>query len=332
VGATKTTLCLIHDGRPVVLRTVLWGGNHLTHALAVRYACTFAEAERRKRAMGVQELEMWLEPLLRELRVSLHAYEGTAHQRLSHCWVSGGGSKLRELSGHVAHELGLTPVGPRQGFGANCPRAFSIAFGLAIHPKIVRPRWKTKAIGSDVALDLAATADGSAARSKESQQDRRLALWGGLILGVLVLIDLSVRVYVKESTLTQLKQALQAQFAQSFGEGGSPGQELDVARSRVAQLDKSLAVIDRSRASVLVNLSDLSKQLPAGIPLTIRELTVEGASVHMEGETNSFDSVEKIKQAFTSNQLFQAVSVTDTRVGAVPSQVVFRLTYTVQRP
>jgi general secretion pathway protein L len=228
--------------------------------------------------------------------------------------------------------LGLTPVGPRQGFGANCPRAFSIAFGLAIHPKIVRPRWKTKAIGSDVALDLVATADGSAARSKESQQDRRLALWGGLILGVLVLIDLSVRVYVKESTLTQLKQALQAQFAQSFGEGGSPGQELDVARSRVAQLDKSLAVIDRSRASVLVNLSDLAKQLPAGIPLTIRELTVEGASVHMEGETNSFDSVEKIKQAFTSNQLFQAVSVTDTRVGAVPSQVVFRLTYTVQRP
>ena len=331
VGATKTTLCLICDGRPVVLRTVLWGGNHLTHALAVRYACTFAEAERRKRTMGVQELEMWLEPLLKELRVSLHAYEGTAHQRLSHCWVSGGGSKLRELNGHVAHELGLTPVGPRQGFGADCPRAFSIAFGLAIHPKIVRPRWKTRAIGSDVALDLASTAKESAARGKESQRDRRLAVWGALILGVLVLIDLSVRVYVKESTLAQLKQVLQAQFAQSFGEGGSPGQELDVARSRVAQLDKSLAVIDRSRHSVLLNLSDLAKQLPAGIPLTIRELTVEGTSVHLEGETNSFDSVEKIKQAFTSNQVFQGVSVTDTRVGAAPSQVVFRLTYTVQR-
>jgi general secretion pathway protein L len=332
VGATKTTLCLIHEGRPVVLRTVLWGGNHLTHALAVRYACTFAEAERRKREMAVQEVDAWLEPLLKELRVSLHAYEGTAHQRLSHCWVSGGGSKLRQLSGHVAHELGLTPVGPRQGFGANCPRAFSIAFGLAIHPKIVRPRWKAKAIGSDVALDLGAVADESAARRKESQQDLRLALWCGLILGILALIDLSVRVYLKDSTLTALKLALQAQFAQSFGEGGTPGQELDVARSRVAQLDKSLSVIDRSRNSVLLNLSDLTKQLPAGIPLTIRELTVEGASIHLEGETNSFDSVEKIKQAFTSSQQFQGVAVTDTRVGAGPSQVVFRLTYTVQRP
>lgn len=332
VGATKTTLCLIHEGRPAVLRTVLWGGNHLTHALAARYACSFAEAERRKRAMAVQEIDAWLEPLLKELRVSLHAYEGTAHQRLSHCWVSGGGSKLRELSGHVAHELGLTPVGPRQGFGANCPRAFSIAFGLAIHPKIVRPRWKPKSIGSNLGLDLTATADAASARTSESRQDQRLALWGGLILALLALTDLSVRVWVKQSTLTHVRQGLQAQFAQSFGEGASPGEELDVARYRVAQLDKSLTVIDRTRNSVLANLSDLAKQLPPGIPLTIRELTVEGLSVHFEGETNSFDSVEKIKGAFVTNQLFQGVSVTDTRVGAAANQVVFRLTYTVQRP
>jgi len=149
---------------------------------------------------------------------------------------------------------------------------------------------------------------------------------------VLALTDLSVRVWVKQSTLTQVKQGLQAQFVQSFGEGASPGEELDVARYRVAQLDKSLAVIDHSRNSVLANLSDLAKQLPPGIPLTIRELTVEGASVHLEGETNSFDSVEKIKQAFGTNQLFQGVSVSDTRVGATANQVVFRLTYTVQRP
>ena len=112
VGASKTTLCLVHEGRPVLLRTVLWGGNHLTLALAVRYACSFAEAERRKRAMAVQEVDAWLEPVLKELRVSLHAYEGTVHQRLTHCWVSGGGSKLRELSGHMATSAGLTPGRP----------------------------------------------------------------------------------------------------------------------------------------------------------------------------------------------------------------------------
>jgi general secretion pathway protein L len=280
--------------------------------------------------MAVQEVDAWLEPLLKELRVSLHAYEGTSHQRLSHCWVSGGGSKLRELSGHVAHELGLIPVGPRQGFGSNCPRAFSIAFGLAIHPKVVRPRWKTKTIGSDVALDLTAPSDAVAA--VESRQDRRLALWGGVILGLLALADLTVRVVIKESTLTHVKQELQAQFVQSFGTSAGPGEELDVARYKVAQLEKSLVVIDTGRNNVLASLSDLAKQLPSGIPLTIRELTIEGLSIHLEGETNSFDAVEKIKQAFASNSIFQGVSVSDTRVGAVPNQVVFRLAYTVQRP
>ena len=57
---------------------------------------------------------------------------------------------------------------------------------------------------------------------------------------MLALTDLSVRVWVKQSTLTQVKQGLQAQYVQSFGEGASPGEELDVARYRVAQLDKSL--------------------------------------------------------------------------------------------
>src|SRR4026207_120784 len=113
VGASKTALCLVHEGRPVLLRTVLWGGNHLTHALAVRYACNFADAERRKRAIAVQEVDTWLEPVLKELRVSLHAYEGTVHQRLTHCWVSGGGSKLKELSGHMARQWVWARVGPR---------------------------------------------------------------------------------------------------------------------------------------------------------------------------------------------------------------------------
>ncbi len=332
VGATKTTLCLIREGRPALLRTVLWGGNHLTHALAVRYACGFAEAERRKRAMAVQEVDAWLEPLLKELRVTLHAYEGTNRQRLSHCWVSGGGSKLRELSGHVAQELGLVPVGPRQGFGASCPRAFSIAFGLAIHPKVVRPRWKPKAIGSDLAVDLKSAAAPAADRADAMRRDRRLAVWGAVLLMALALIDLSVRVVLKESTLKELKQGLHAQYAQTFGEGAAPGEELDVARYRVGQLEKSLAVIDGSRSNVLAHLTSLAKQIPPGVPVTVRELTIDGTTVHLEGETSSFDAVEKLKQAFAANEKFHDVAVSDTRVGVQANQVVFRLAYTVLQP
>jgi general secretion pathway protein L len=332
VGASKTTLCLVHEGRPVLLRTVLWGGNHLTLALAVRHACSFAEAERRKRAMAVQEVDAWLEPVLKELRVSLHAYEGTVHQRLTHCWVSGGGSKLREMSGHMAHQLGLVPVGPRQGFGSSCPRAFSIAFGLAIHPNIVRPRWKSRLAGSGLAIDFKSGTDAASTTTDVSKQDRRLALWGGLILAVLGLLDLSVRVALKDSTVKNLKSGLQAQYEQTFGPGASPGEELDQARYRQSQLEKGLSILDGTHYNVLAALAELVKHVPPGVPLKVRDLTIDGTSVHLEGETTTFDAVEKIKQAFVTDETFQDVSISDTRVGAVPNQVVFRLTYMVQRP
>ena len=332
VGASKTTLCLVHEGRPVVLRTILWGGNHLTHALAVRHACSFADAERRKRALAVQQVDAWLEPLLRELRVTLHAYEGTERGRLTHCWVSGGGSKMRELGGYVAHQLGLYPVGPRQGFGTDSPRAFSIAFGLAIHPKIVKPRWRFKPSPLGLALDLKSVTDEAKPGSDTSKQDRRLAIAGTLVLGLLAVADFSTHFMLKDQRVAQLRMTLQHHYEQSFGAGAAPGEELDQARYRLGLVDKSLGVVAGSQETVLSTLSTFVKQLPAGTAVQVRELTVDEGVILMEGETTSFDAVENIKQTFASSSEFREVSVTDTRVGAAPNQVVFRMTVTVSQP
>jgi general secretion pathway protein L len=332
VGASKTTLCLVHEGRPVVLRTILWGGNQLTYALAARHAYSFAEAERRKRAMAVEQVEVWLEPLLRELRVTMHAYEGTDRGRLTHCWVSGGGSKLREIGGFVAHHLGLYPVGPRQGFGTNSPKAFSIAFGLAIHPKIVKPRWRFKPSPIGLALDLKSVTDKARPESDRSKQDRRLAIGGALLIGLLAVADFSVHFMLKDQRVAQLGRTLQKHYEQSFGATAAPGDELDQARYRLGLVEKSLAVVDGSRGRMLPTLSTFVKRLPAGTAVKVRELTVDEGVILLEGETTSFDAVEKIKQTFASSAEFREVSVTETRVGASPNQVVFRMTVTVSQP
>ncbi len=332
VGASKTTLCLVHEGRPVVLRTVLWGGNHLTHALAAHHACTFAEAERLKRKMAVEQVETWMEPLLRELRVTIQAYEGPERGRLTHCWVSGGGSKLREVGGFVANQLGLYSVGSRQGFGADSPRAFSVAFGLAIHPKIIKPRWRFKASPLGLALDLK-TASGEAESTSDTHvQTRRLAIGVAFLIGVLAMVDLSVHLLLQDTRVAHLKAALQTRYEQTFGTNAAPGDELDQARYRIGSIEKTLAVIDRSQGNVLPALSIFIKQLPPGTPVKVRELTVDDGIILLEGETTSFDAVEKIKHTFATSSRFQDVSVTDTRVGAGPNQVVFRMSVTVNRP
>lgn len=332
VGASKTTLCLIHEGRPVVLRTVLWGGNHLTQALAIQRACTFPEAERLKRGMAVEHVEPWLEPLLRELRVTIQAYEGSDRGRLTHCWVSGGGSKLREIGGFVAQQLGLYPVGPKQGFGADSPRAFSIAFGLAIHPKIIKPRWRFKPSPLGLALDLKSVTEEGTAKSDTSKRDRRLAIGAALVVGLLAIADFTIHLMLQDNRVSRLKTALQTQYEQAFGSNAAPGDELDQARYRMASVEKTLAIVDGSQGKALPTLSAFVKQMPPGTPVKVRELTVDGGTILMEGETTSFDSVEKVKQTFLSNPQFEDVSVMETRVGAGPNQVVFRMTVTVSRP
>jgi len=332
VGASKTTLCLVHEGRPVVLRTILWGGNQLTRALAIREACSFGDAERLKRAMAVEQVDAWLEPLLRELGVTIQAYEGADRGRLTHCWVSGGGSKLREIGGFIARRLGLYPVGARQGFGPDSPRAFSIAFGLAIHPKIIKPRWRFKPSPIGLALDLKGVTDDAAPKSELSKQDRRLAIGAALLIGLLAIADFTIHLMLKDRRVDHLKTALQQNFERSFGTGAAPGDELDQARYRLDALDKALDAVDGSRGSVLPTLSAFVKQLPVGTPVKVRELTVDGGIILMEGETTSFEAVENIKQTFASNSQFEEASVTETRVGASPNQVVFRMTVTVKRP
>jgi general secretion pathway protein L len=96
-------------------------------------------------------------------------------------------------------------------------------------------------------------------------------------------------------------------------------------------LDKALGVVDTVDGKVLHTLSTFVKQLPPGTMVKVRELTVDGAAILMEGETTSFDSVERLKQTFASSPRLKDVAVTETRVGAGPNQVVFRITVTVEK-
>ncbi|GIW56189.1 MAG: ATPase [Nitrospiraceae bacterium] len=330
LGASKSTLCLIHQGRPLLLRTIPWGGDRLTEALASRYACSFAEAERRKRGMAASQMEPWLDSLLKDIRMTLHAFESTTRSRIRHCWVSGGGSKLREVNGYLARQLELVPVGPRQGFGADCPRAFSVAFGLAIHPKIVRPRWKIRAPRSAVALDLKHIAESAETKPAVARRDVWLAAAGVLVLCLLALADLFVRVSLIDSRVKELKAALQAQFQRDFGGGAAPGEELDQARARLDGVKKALSIIDGSQTRALPVFAQVVKHVPRGLRFSVRELTIENGAVHLEAETDSFEAVEKVKQAFVASPAFQEVAVSDTRVGASAKQVVFRLAFKVQ--
>ncbi|MFO0773587.1 MAG: pilus assembly protein PilM [Nitrospiraceae bacterium] len=329
IGATNTTLCLIHQGRPWVLRTLSWGGTALTRALAHRYSWSVEEAERRKRVASVQLGEEWIEPLLREVRLALHSYEASTETPLEHCWITGGGSKLRQFPEYLAHRLGLTLVGPREGFGANSPQAFAVAYGLALHPKLTGRRWlgpaRPAALGYDLKHQL------QASQQAGTQPSRRQWAMAAVAAGVLLSVgvaDVWTRATLKESRVKQDKAALNTFAQRIVGGTVPPGEEVEYVRAQIQSIGKRLDVLEDQRTAVLPTLSLLVKQLPPNVTIKVRNLLMEGTAVQIEAETDSFESVERIKRALAGEQRFQDIVVGDARVGVNANQVIFRLTFT----
>lgn len=331
VGATKTTICLIHRDRPWLLRTLSWGGNHLTQALAQRYQWTLEESERRKRMATVQLGEEWIEPLVREVRLALHAFESSTQTRIQHLWVSGGGAKFRHFPEYLGQKLELDMVGPREGFGQTSPRAFSVALGLALHPKVLGRRWLAKSNGAALGYDLKRQLhEGQRVRSQEIKQD---TIWASVGLACLIALgigDVWTHVSLKRDQVRQDRAALQAFYQRTIGGDALPGEEVDRARSQVVSLSKRIELLESQQTPVIPTLAKLVRRLPSSGTVRVRGLLMEGPGVQLEAETDSFDSVERIKKSLQQETGFQEIAVSDARVGASPNQVIFRLTFTAE--
>src|SRR5262249_26514387 len=149
-------------------------------------------------------------------------------------------------------------------------------------------RWRFTPSPLGLALDLKTAGSESAATAAISKQDRRLIIGAAVVIGLLALVDFSIHLMLQDQRVAKLKAALQTQYELVFGSSALPGDELDQARYRMGQVDKALSVIENSHGKVLQALSTYVKQLPAGTPVKVRELTVDGGTILMEAETTSF--------------------------------------------
>lgn len=332
IGESKTTVCLTHQGRPSVIRTIAWGSQQLTRALANRNGGSYADAEERKKQLSARELEPWLISLVRDLQITLHGYETTTKTRLRQCWLSGGGSELPDLPAWLAEKLELELLDLGAAPGTLCPPAFAIAYGLAVKPH----RLKLGArLGIGQPTSLAINLNRVTATTEAVAGTQRRGLWlaaaGLASLLLLGLADLSLGLFLKENRAQESGAILQTRFREQWpGLDPRGGDEVDRAKSALTDVRKTLSYLGGDRPGVLLLLRKLTQQLPKGLALRLNVLTVERGTLQFEAETDSFESVEKVKQGLLAFPGVQDVTVSDTRVGAKPKQVRFRVAITLQ--
>lgn len=166
------------------------------------------------------------------------------------------------------------------------------------------------------------------------KQHRRLAIIAGLVIAVLALLDFSGSLLSARPACHTIESPRSSvSTSRSLGPERAPRPgRVDQAKYRIGVLDKALGLVDATDGKVLFTLSTFVETTSTWYDDQGPRAGRGWLGHPHGGETSSFDAVEQIKQAFAASPRLAEVSVTETRVGASPNQVVFRISVTVEKP
>jgi general secretion pathway protein L len=342
LGASKTTISILRQGRLQFARSLPRGGNALTESLRQRLGLPAAQAEALKlearggeRDQVAEVTAAFVNQLLKEIDHTLLAYgtraEGEA--TVAEFVLLGGGAGLagavegfRERYGGATlfdADRRLWPPSPT----ALQPRAnlvMPVALGLAL--RLVKRQ----------ATGLNFRQEEFALRKSYDEIRGQLFSLGGMVtlLVGLALFDLYYHLHHKELRYAQLQQQVESLFREAFPEVRRVGNELAQARERLRELESNLrgvGSLSGPQGSALEMLRELSVRLPHDLQLKITDLTISTEGIGISGETLSFDGVDNLKKAFAASPYFEEVKVSQARAGATGKGVEFKLAITLKK-
>ena len=327
LGATQTGIFLFQGKRALLARTLPYGGQDLTQALAEGLNQDPAEAEALKRNMDLENegppaaelplLVQALEPLLVEIERTLAASlpEDAAAPVVL---LAGGGARTQGLTAYLSRRLGLT-VAPFPMAGLNLAEdglspEFAPAFGLALlglWPKH-RPNLRQGRLAPAQAL---------------VRHKGQLALAAaGLFLAILFSLTALIADYrYHVGRYREVKAEVQQVFKATV-----PGETQMV--SPLAQLRHE---VEKSRAGgagvaaggrrVLDVLLAVSQVTGTRRGLRVLDLSITPSVVELKGEGGKFEDVDRLKEDLAQLPLFSEVTVGGARIDQATRKMTFTL-------
>jgi type IV pilus assembly protein PilM len=342
IGASKTVVCILRGGLTTFVRTILWGGQDVTAALSAGFGISPEEAEEWKRESDLtgedvsalnrkdatETIRRAVEPLLAELHRTIHVYhalDGLESQvPMTGIALYGGGGKLKGLASYLASELdtqamSLTPK-VVSGNGRQWDPVFAVALGLAL--KGAQPPG-----GSRMNFRK-----GEFAPSRETTglSAKVRYLWiGAFLVLALGVADLYTKYTIRETRFQELKMQVRAQFTTMFPGVHNIVDEVQQAKTAVNELKKKASLFGTGDWTPLQLMAELTQRMPSSVKIEVQDLAIEPGRLRLEAETDSFESVDKVKASLGQFEAFRDVTVSDAKVSADQSKVRFRMTMTL---
>ena len=343
LGASKTTVKIIQEGRVRFTRSIARGGHALTEAIRQRLTLTTAQAEAlklsapaRERSQITQAVEAFLGTLAKDIDHTLLAFATQADERetVRELILQGGGARLPEAVPFFSERYGvptmvfdadqrLFPPSPLSLYPQTAP-VMPVALGLALR------RVRRRAVGLDFRRE-----EFTLRKSYEEMRGQLISLGvaGALLVG-LSLFHLYYQLGTKEHRNKDLQGQVETIFRDTFPDVRRSGNEIVQVREKLRELEtklKGIGTLGGLQGSSLEMLRELSVRIPQNLRVKIVDLSISIEGIGISGETNSFDGVDTLKKAFESSPYFEEVKVSQAKAGLDDKVVEFRISITLKK-
>ena len=151
---------------------------------------------------------------------------------------------------------------------------------------------------------------------------KRMLIIAGAAAAVLAGINLGVKYYLVETSYSKLDREIREIYRQVAPESRSAPDPVRQLRMKLEDAKKKFGVLGTGSSAL-----DVMKAVTEGIPKEVRvsfqDFSLEGDRLKLQGEAESFESVDKMKAELQKAPPFADIQVQDTRMGA-NNKVKFR--------
>lgn len=307
IGAEESSLCFIKGGAPLMIRSIGAG----TKAFSEKSGLSTAHF------------------LVREVLKTIQALKSETGESVDALLVSGEGGEVSNLPESLSRELSIPlekwsvdpeklKVAPSAPFdGDEIDPRYILAIGLALKGTPLKGGLSQINFRKDEFSHI------TVEKGKKGVQRTLLTFF--LIIFILGFTDLGIRYTIKKEHYEKIARQLQNEYRALFPGSGPVLSEVDQARGAFTQLKKREAFFNMSGASSLEILRELTVQIPKEVKIDVNELSIGPDKVRLEGETDSFDALDKIKEALGKSGSFGEIAVADSKMNAEESKVRFKM-------
>ncbi len=341
MGASKTSICIVSGGHLSMIRSLPIGGDAITGAIQKEFDVSYEEAEQGKMGHGIllekkgnseeeirfsKCIESAVSPLVREMKQTFHSYEADQHQKVRRIYLCGGTSSLGNLVPYLSRELEIeaSPLNileaPFKKLTMKGVPMDLIPHGLGLG---------LRGVGNGSFSQVNFRRDEFAFRS-EVKEIKGKFLYAGiwmLVLLLLVSFDFYLKLNAKQKHYEDLNGQIRRVFTSSLPEIERVVNEVQQMRAKIEELKKEpLLSLEAGleEMSVLELMREITLQIPEDVRVDIKDLAINEGRVAITGETDSFESVDKIKAGLQRFTEFKRIALTHAKVGVKGDKVEFK--------